>query len=143
MASARPLLPGRCWLIADRLEQPEIGERWLRLARHLARQQPAITLLLADDTPWEVQLLATDCVSRLPHVEGLDARQALELCGTTLALSLDASSPDATPLPIPCRSRNAIGCRCSPPKPPDSTGSAPSGCTNSVPTCQKKVRPDP
>lgn len=101
LASARPLLPGRCWLIADRLEQPEIGERWLRLARHLARQQPAITLLLADDTPWEVQLLATDCVSRLPHVEGLDARQALELCGTTLALSLDASSPDATPFPHP------------------------------------------
>ena len=101
LAASRPQLPGHCWLIADRLDHPGIGERWLRLARHLARQQPAITLLLADDTPWEVQLLATDCVSRLPHVEGLDARQTLELCGTTLALSLDASSPGATQLPHP------------------------------------------
>ncbi|SEJ48020.1 Glycosyltransferase, GT2 family [Azotobacter beijerinckii] len=99
LTASRPPLPGRCWLIADRLDRAEIGERWLRLARHLARQQPAITLLLAEDTPWETQLLATDGVSRLPRIDGLDARQTLELCGTVLALSLDATPETVTHSP--------------------------------------------
>lgn len=99
LIASRPQLPGRCWLIADRLECPETGERWLRVARHLARRQPTITLLLADSTPWEVQLLATDCVSRLPRIEGLDAWQILELCDTVLALSLDATSQTVTQHP--------------------------------------------
>jgi len=97
LTTAAPQLPGRCWLIADSLERPEIGERWLRLARHLASRQPAITLLLAEGTPWEVQLLATDSVSRLPSVEGLDAREVAEACGTSLALSLDDGSSVTPP----------------------------------------------
>lgn len=84
-------LPGHCWLIADRLDNQAIGEQWLELARQLARQRQPISLLLSEDSPWEVQLLATGRVIRLPAVEGLTATQILQLSDTRLALSLDAT----------------------------------------------------
>ncbi|MCQ4321753.1 glycosyltransferase family 2 protein [Stutzerimonas stutzeri] len=82
-------LPGQCWLIADRLDNQAIGEQWLGLARQLARQRQPISLLLVEDSPWEVQLLATGRVNRLPAVEGLTATQIIQLCDTRLAVSLD------------------------------------------------------
>lgn len=82
-------LPGQCWLIADPLTEAALGQRWLQLARHLARQQHPINLLLAQDTPWEVQLLATGKIVRLPQLDGLSPAETLRLCGTSLALSLD------------------------------------------------------
>ncbi|MHB0819897.1 glycosyltransferase family 2 protein [Stutzerimonas stutzeri] len=85
-------LPGQCWLIADRLDNPGIGEQWLALARQLARQRQPISLLLIEESPWEVQLLATGRINRLPVVDGLDPLQVLPLCGTSLALSLDETS---------------------------------------------------
>ena len=85
-------LPGQCWLVADRLDNQAIGERWLELARQLARQRQPISLLLIEDSPWEVQLLATGRVTRLPVVEGLNAMQVAQLCDTRLALSLDETS---------------------------------------------------
>lgn len=85
----RAELPGQCWLIADRLNNQAIGEQWLRLARQLARQRQPINLLLIEDSPWEVQLLATGRVTRLPVVEGLNAMQVAQLCDTRLAVSLD------------------------------------------------------
>ena len=85
-------LPGLCWLIADRLDNQAIGEQWLGLARQLARQHRTISLLLIEESPWEVQLLATGRVSRLPVVDGLTPLQILQLCSTSLALSLDETS---------------------------------------------------
>lgn len=91
-------LPGRCWLIADRIDRPELGERWLWLARDFARRRQPFTLLLADTTPWEVQLLATGRVSHLPRLEGLSDMEILSLCGAALALSLDEHSRSEGPL---------------------------------------------
>jgi len=82
-------LPGQCWLIADRLNNQAIGEQWLGLARQLARQRQPISLLLLEDSPWEVQLQATGRVVRLPVVDGLNAMQVAQLCDARLALSLD------------------------------------------------------
>nr|WP_019367390.1 glycosyltransferase family 2 protein [Pseudomonas luteola] len=94
-----PTLPGHCWLIADRLDRVEIGERWLRLARQMARENHAVKLLLAHETPWETQLLTTGCVARLPKVEGLNEVEVLHLCGTNLALSLDTTVPPSASHP--------------------------------------------
>lgn len=98
-------LPGRCWLIADRIDCPELGERWLRLARDLARRRQPFTLLLANTTPWEVQLLATGRASHLPRLEGLSDTEILSLCGTALALSLDEHSRSEGPLQTAARYR--------------------------------------
>ncbi len=113
-------LPGRCWLIADRLDRPELGERWLRLARDLARQRQSFFLLLADTTPWEVQLLATGRVSRLPRLEGLSGTEILSLCGTALTLSLDDHPRPEGPLQTAARYRLPLFA-------PESAGLAPYG----------------
>ena len=81
-------LPGRCWLIADTLDTPELGERWLGLARRLKRAGMPITLMLKQSTIWQPQLERAGVVS-LPHIDGLDAAQVMALSGARLALSLN------------------------------------------------------
>ncbi|MBB3102464.1 glycosyltransferase family 2 protein [Azomonas macrocytogenes] len=93
LVSNAPELLGRCWLIADRLDHARIGERWLQLARHLIRQRQPITLLLSESSPWEKQLLTCRNVVRLPQIDGLSEMEILALSDTTLALSLDDTSP--------------------------------------------------
>lgn len=77
-----------CWLIADRLSDADIGQRWLSLARQLRRQHPELTLLLPHETPWENQLISVGNVRRLPSLDGLQDEEILLLSGATLALSL-------------------------------------------------------
>ncbi|MCK2086875.1 glycosyltransferase family 2 protein [Thauera aromatica] len=101
-SSAAPPLSAALWLIADPLgacSSPGTPQRWLQLARHFARQrkrqQPAPLLLLDQDNPWEVQLLATGQVLKRPQLRGLSRSEILAACGTPVAVQLDgAAAPE-------------------------------------------------
>lgn len=89
------LLQAPLWLIADSLDQhapATVAQRWLQLARHLARlrrtQQSTPLLLLAEESPWAVQLLATGQVVKLPRAPGLSQQDFLEACGNPAELHL-------------------------------------------------------
>jgi GT2 family glycosyltransferase len=97
--------PARLWLIADRLDRhaaPALAQRWLELARRLARltrqgcpPAAAPMLLLDHDTPWQVELMATGQVLSLPRLPGLRREDVLAACGHPAALSLaGAHAPD-------------------------------------------------
>lgn len=97
-----PSFTATLWRIADALDHRTshaIPRRWLQLARHLARlrrhQQPAPLLLFDQDSPWEIELMATGQVLKLPHVRGLSHQDILTACGNPADISLAGeTSPD-------------------------------------------------
>lgn len=80
----------QCWLIADDLNQPGMGQRWLQIARNLRRKRhSAMQTLLIQKTPWAKALEATGAVQCLPEVEGLTLRDTLTLSGVRVGLTTD------------------------------------------------------
>lgn len=86
-----PTKPGQTLLIADSLETPGIGQRWLELARRLRRQRSELLLLVAEDTPWASALIGTAAAYRLPDIAGLSPAECLRLADCRIAVSLDSA----------------------------------------------------
>lgn len=86
-----PTKPGQTLLIADSLETPGIGQRWLDLARRLRRQRSELLLLVAEDTPWANALIGTAAAYRLPDIAGLSPDECLRLADCRIAISLDSA----------------------------------------------------
>ena len=84
----------RLLLIGDNLDRPEIGRRWLELARHIARNQLPLTLLAVADTPWLKALQAVGSTQLLPELQGFTLAQLGNLAGCNGVLSL-VNAPDA------------------------------------------------
>ncbi|AHK80653.1 hypothetical protein M911_06790 [Ectothiorhodospira haloalkaliphila] len=87
------LLDGTALLIADTLNTPEIGQRWLHLARQLARHPGSPYLVLTADTPWQRLLQASSQVIYLQAPPGLSMSDTLTLAGCRAAVSLDTDPP--------------------------------------------------
>lgn len=82
------------WLIGDDLQQADIAQRWLQLARAITRQALPCTLLLAERTPHEVLLSRTGAVCTLPTTRGITRDEAIKLAGAQACLCLGEPSAD-------------------------------------------------
>lgn len=80
------------WLIADPLDNEADGKAWLSMARALRRANPQAQLLLAQSTPWQIELGHTGCVMRLPELPNVNPDELLTLCGARHALTLNNTS---------------------------------------------------
>jgi hypothetical protein len=89
-----PVAP-RTLLIADRLEDAELAQRWLDLGRSLNRDKLPYLLLVTGDGPWLAPLVSTGSVQALVPLPGLSIIETLAMTGCTAALSLDPT-PDSS-----------------------------------------------
>lgn len=98
------------WLIADPLDNEADGKAWLSIARAIRRAKPQAQLLLAQSTPWQIELGRTGCVTRLPELPNIEADELLTLCGARQALTINntaASQTAACQYRLPLRHVNA------------------------------------
>lgn len=79
----------RVLLIGDTLTNAIIAQRWLALARHIAREGLPLVLLAKDDTPWLKALQATGSIHRLPAPAGFSLAERARAAGCDGVLSLD------------------------------------------------------
>lgn len=98
------------WLIADPLNNEADGKAWLSMARALRRANPRAQLLLAQSTPWQVELGRTGCVTHLPELPNIKPDELITLCGARQALTLNnttASQAAASQYRLPLRQVHA------------------------------------
>ncbi|WP_459729681.1 glycosyltransferase [Pseudomonas sp. MHK4] len=76
-------------LIADRLNNADVAQRWLKLGQRIKREQHPCLLLVVGESPWLSTLLSTGAVQALAQLPGLNMTETLALAGCTAALSLD------------------------------------------------------
>jgi len=81
----------RALLIADKLHDLKLAEKWLELAHRITREQLPLKLLTQDNGPWFKILAATGAVYAIPEVRGLERASCILLAGCTAALSLEHS----------------------------------------------------
>ncbi|WP_028634726.1 glycosyltransferase family 2 protein [Pseudomonas parafulva] len=79
----------RVLLIGDTLFNSIIAQRWLELARHIARQGLPLVLLAKEDTPWLKALQTTGSVHRLAAPVGFSLAERARAAGCNGVLSLD------------------------------------------------------
>lgn len=98
------------WLIADPLDNEADGKAWLSMARALRRANPRAQLLLAQSTPWQIELGRTGCVTQLPQLPNIKPDELLIVCGARQALTLNntaASQAAASQYRLPLRQVHA------------------------------------
>ncbi|WP_449434867.1 glycosyltransferase [Pseudomonas putida] len=79
----------RAILIGDALRDAEVAQAWVRLGRHIAREQLPFLLLTDEDSPWLKALQATGAVQVLPDTQSLSLAQRAQAAGCDAVLSLD------------------------------------------------------
>lgn len=75
-------------LIGDDLQNLDICQHWLALARQVARERLNVIFLAKDDKPWLRALHTTGVVHLLPEVESLSFSENIEAIGCDAVLSL-------------------------------------------------------
>lgn len=75
-------------LIGDHLRDADTAQRWLKLARHIRREQLPLRLLAQGNSPWLKQLRATGTVHDLPELHDFSLAERAQAAGCDGVLSL-------------------------------------------------------
>lgn len=83
-----PAATPKVLLIGDNLRDPDTAQRWLKLAKHIRREQLPIRLLAQGNSPWLKQLRAIGTVHELPEVHDFSLAERAQAAGCEAVLSL-------------------------------------------------------